>query len=335
MLGRRLGCEQSRLRTGDRAATGLQHRHVVADQFFDHRQMVFVMGKLGVVAADHAGHAPQSARDNAVVQRPEAWAIFAAENVEDHLGRKTGNQPLPVLGDVDLRRVAVAEVLDSQANDLLGRLHCLGLVELDVRGSRELGLGTGGDYLGVEAVLQLGDRREDALYVDQQHVHDTGYDGQLLLQEVARNRHAVTHEDLVGRATDAGQVDTFGTGGLGFGKDFGVSRSGHDHVGERRLVAVDNDVHLVLFQHTQVHPRTERLRLAEEHVGDVRGDHRAAPAVGQGHPNRPHDQVLGIVVHADVRHVHAGDHLAVDAPGCGVEGGPVLLLLLGRACDVG
>ena len=47
----------------------------------------------------------------------------------------------------------------------------------------------------------------DALDVDEHHVHGPGGDGQLLLQEVAGDRHAVPHEDLVGGAADAGEVD--------------------------------------------------------------------------------------------------------------------------------
>ena len=59
-------------------------------------------------------------------------------------------------------------------------------------------------------------------------------------------------------------------------------RGDHDHLREGRLVAVDDDVDLVLLEDAEVEPGADRLGHAEEHVAEVGGDHRAAPAVGQG-----------------------------------------------------
>ena len=50
-------------------------------------------------------------------------------------------------------------------------------------------------------------RRHDALHVHDHRVDRASSDGQFLLQEVARRRHAVAHQNFVGRAADAGQVD--------------------------------------------------------------------------------------------------------------------------------
>ena len=107
-----------------------------------------------------------------------------------------------MLGNMDLFLVAVGEVLDRCTDDPLGDHHRLALFELHVRGEGELGLGTGGDELGVVLLRDLDQGRHDAL-----HVHDHGLDGaggerQLLLEEVSRQRDAVPHEDLICRAAD-------------------------------------------------------------------------------------------------------------------------------------
>ena len=45
-------------------------------------------------------------------------AILAAEDLVDDLGRKAGDEPLLDLGDVDLLRIAVAEVINRQQTNL-------------------------------------------------------------------------------------------------------------------------------------------------------------------------------------------------------------------------
>ena len=83
--------------------------------------------------------------------------------------------------------------------------------------------------------------------VDKHDVHRTGHHGKLLLKEVAGDGYPVTHQHFIGRATQPHQVDTLGTLGFGFGQEFRVACGGHDYIGQRRLMAVDNDVHLVGF----------------------------------------------------------------------------------------
>ena len=121
----------------------------------------------------------------------------------------------------------------------------------------------------------------------------------------------------------------------GCGQQLGILRSGHNDIGKRRLMAVNQDVHLVRLQHAQVDARAERVRLAEQHVRDIGGDHRTAPAVGQRRADRGQDQVLGVVVHAHVRHVQPGDDLAVDPPRRHARGRPVLPLLFRSPAHVG
>ena len=59
--------------------------------------------------------------------------------------------------------------------------------------------------------------------------------------------------------------------------ELGVLCGGHDHLRERRLVAVDYDVDLVILEYPEVGGASDPFGGMEEHVGEVRGDHAAAP----------------------------------------------------------
>ena len=146
----------------------------------------------------------------------------------------------------------------------------------------EGGAGRGGDDLGVEAVGRLHDPGHDALDVDQERLHGTADDGQLLLQEVAGDRDAAAHQHLVRRAADAGHVDPAGAQLGRLGEEGGVGGGVDDRFRQGGLMPVDEDVHLVLAQDAQVHLGADRLGRAEQDVLEVGGDHRAAPAVGEG-----------------------------------------------------
>ena len=128
------------------------------------------------------------------------------------------------------------------------------LVELHVLGALDLGLGRGGDELGVELGGDAGQRLHDALHVDDHGLDRAGGDGQFLGEEVARRRDAVTHENLVGRAADAGQVDALGALALGVLEQLGVGGGRDDHLGQGRLVPVDDEVDLVVLQHARGSP---------------------------------------------------------------------------------
>ena len=96
------------------------------------------------------------------------------------------------------------------------------------------------------------ERLHDALHVDDHGLDGAGEHGQLLVQEVARRRDAVAHEDLVAGAADAGEVDALGAGGLGLGDELGVARRLDEHRREGGLVAVHDDVDLVVLEHAEV-----------------------------------------------------------------------------------
>ena len=158
-----------------------------------------------------------------------------------------------------------------------------------------------------------GQRLHDALHVHHHRLDGPGEDRQLLVQEVAGRRDALAHHHLVGGAADAGQVDALGALALGVFDQLRIQHRGDDHLAEGRLVAVDDDVDLVLHQAAQVDLAHLGAGGAEEDVGDVGGPHRAAPAVGQRGAHRGGEDVAGVLVVAHVRAVQDLDHLAVNA----------------------
>ena len=196
---------------------------------------------------------------------------------------------------------------------LLGDVQRVVLVELDVRRAGHLHLRAGGDDLGVEVFRHADERLHDALHVHHHRLDRAGQDRQLLVQEVARGGDALAHHDLVGGAADAGQVDAVRALGLGVGDQLGVLDRGHDHLGEGRFVAVDDDVDLLLFQAAEVDLTDLGAGGAEEDVGDVGRPHGAAPAVGQRGADRCQQDVAGVLVVAHVRAVEDFHDLAVDA----------------------
>ena len=110
-----------------------------------------------------------------------------------------------------------------------------------------------------------------------------------------------------------------------------LAARGDDHLREDRLVAVAEDVDLLLVDHAEIGPRADGLRAAEEQVLHVRGDHRSAPAVGEGGPHRALEERDRVRLDAVVRAGQQLHHLAVDAARRDAELRPALALPLGRA----
>ena len=235
------------------------------------------------------------------------------------------------LGNVNKLGLAVLEVADGHLHDLAGVLAGGRLIELDIVGIGHLGDGRGGHELGVEALGQGAEGGEDALHVHHDGLAGAGQHHVLLLEEVAGHGDAVAHGHLVGGAAHAGDVDALRAHLLGQGHHLGVLRVEHDHLGQRRVVAVDDDVDHVLLHDAQVGVGVHGLGGAEQHVGELGAHHRAAPAVGHAGAQRLANQRLGQGGAAHVGHVHGLGNLAVD--GAGLDAGvvPDLLARLGGA----
>ena len=187
----------------------------------------------------------------------------------------------------------------------------------------------------MEVAGQGRQRLHDALHVHHHRLHRAGEDRQLLVQEVARRRDALAHQRLVGGAADARHVEAGRTLAPGVGDQFGVVDRSHQHLRQRRFVAVDDDVDLVVLEHAQVDLRNQRAGRAEKNVRQIGGDHGAAPAVGEGAAHGLVEDVLGVLVVAHVGAVEHLHHLAVDAPRRDLQLLPQLVTLRRRPLEKG
>ena len=197
-----------------------------------------------------------------------------------------------------------------------------------------LGDGMGGDQFGVEAFGHVGQVLEYALDVHDHGIAGAGDDGQFLLQVGTGLGNAVTLEDLVGRAADAAQLNALGALGFGVLDDFRFLAHGHDHLGEYRLMAVDDDIDVVFLHDAQVGFGLQGVGGAEQDVLQIGGQHGTAPAVGQGGAGTLFDQVFVILVHAHMGAMHDFDDFAVDIARLDAGFGPFFIQGLGGAFQV-
>ena len=237
------------------------------------------------------------------------------------------------VGNIHQLGAAVLEVLDGRFDDGLGVLTGTLGMELDEVGVRDLGNGRGGDELGMEALGQRAQCRENALYVHHDGLAGAGQHHVLLAQEVAGHGDAVTHGDLVAGAADAGHGDALGAVFLGVGDHLRVVGIEHDHLGQRGIVAVDDNIDVTLFHHADVGGGINGLGGAEHHVGELGTHHGAAPAIGQAGPQRLADQGLGLGRAAHMGHVQRLGDLAVNGAGLNARLIPQLLGMLGCALE--
>ena len=95
-------------------------------------------------------------------------------------------------------------VIDRHFKNIFG--HCQGmvLVKLDMHGAFDLHLWRGRDDLGMEIGRQLNQRLHDALHIHHHGFDSPSQDRKFLVQEIARRRDTLAHQDFVGRAANAG-----------------------------------------------------------------------------------------------------------------------------------
>ena len=274
--------QQTGLTAGHGRTAGGQDDDVIFQQLFDQGQMGAVMGAAAVVAADHAGHAPHPAVDDVVIQGVVGTADGAAQQILNGLIAETHHRG-GLAGRNHHRGFAVGEVVDGLPHYLPGHIQGMMFIKGDVHGGPfDHGPVVRSDELGVITFGNIGQGLHLALHVHHHGVHGAGDDGQFLLQVVARHRNAVAHQDLVGAAAHAGQLDALGALVLGI-LDHLRFLGGHiDHLRQQGLMAVHDDVDVIFFQDAQVDLTGHRHRHAEQDVLQVGGDHGAAPAVGQG-----------------------------------------------------
>ena len=227
--------------------------------------------------------------------------------------------------------VAVLEVLHRHADDGLGVLTGGLLAEVDELAVGHPGDVGGGDELGVEALRQGPQSGEDALNIHHDGLAGPGEDHVLLLEEVAGHGDAVAHGHLVGGAAHAADVDALGALLLGESQHLGILGVQHDHLGQRGIVAVNDDVHHVLLHDAQVSGGVHRLGGAEKDVGELGAAHGPAPAVAETGPQGLADQRLRQGGAAHMGHMQGLGDLTVDGPGLDARVMPQLLRMLGGA----
>ena len=299
--------------------------------------MCGVGADLGVVAADHRDSAAQDAGLDDVSQRLEraervnVRVAHAVELFLNGLDRVADTGLGLEVRNVDKLGLAVFEVFNRHADDRLGVVRRSVLMELDEIGVRHAGDGGGGDELGMEALGERAECREDALHVDDDGLAGARQNDVFLLQEVARHRNALTHGDLVAGAADARDVDALCADGLGQRDHLGILRIHDDHLGKRRIVAVDDDVDHVLFHDADVGGGVKGTRGAEQNVGELGAHHGAAPAVGQAAAEGLADQGFGQGGAAHMGHMQSGRNLAVDGARLDLRLVPQLLRVLRSA----
>jgi len=93
-------------------------------------------------------------------------------------------------------------------------------------------------------------------------------------------------------------------------------------------VPVEDDVDHVLLDYAQVGLPQDWRGRAEQDVRDIGGNHRATPAVGQSCAYRVVQNMLGLLVIADVRAVECLDHLTIHTAGPDLLIAPELLSFL-------
>ena len=153
-------------------AAGDDDDDIVLEELLHKLDVGGVGADLGVVAADHRHCAAQDARLDDIrqrLQRAERVDMGVADAVElflDGLDRVADTGLGLEVRDVDKLGLAVLEVLDRHLDDRLGVVRRGILMELDEIGVRHAGDGGSGDELGVEALRQRAECREDALHVD-------------------------------------------------------------------------------------------------------------------------------------------------------------------------
>ena len=292
------------------------------------------MTDLGVVAAYHGHGAPQNAGLQTLHQRlVGAGHIHVGvghriQRLDDGLAGVTHGALLLHLGDVHQILVPVLEVLHRHGDNLAGVFTGILGGEVDKLGIGHPGNVGGGDKLGMEALAQGAQGGEDALHIHHNRLHSAGEDRVLLLEEVAGHPDAVAHGHLVGGAAHAGHVDPLGAHLLGHGDHLGLLGPLHDHLGEGRIMAMDDDVDHVLLQDAQVGLGIDGLGGTKQNIGEVGTGHGAAPAVAQAAAQGLADQGLRLGGAAHVGHVQGLGDLPVDGPGLDALPGPDRLALL-------
>ena len=179
------------------------------------------------------------------------------------------------------------------------------------------------DNLRVETLRHVRDRRHDALVVHDHRIQCAGKQHQFLHEMVAGHRQALAHLQFVAGAAQPDEVDTLCALLFRHGDELGIFGGLHDDVRQQRVVAMQRDIDTLNAQRTEIDPRHDGFRRTEHHVGQLRRDHGATPAIGEARPQRVQRGVRVVVIDAHVRPVEQREQLRLvaDLVATGLTGG--------------
>ena len=316
-------------------AAGNDADDVVLQHLLHQLNVRSVRTDLGVVAADQSHSTAEDTGGDALQQGLGGAELVnlgvgnAVENLDDGFKRVAHAGLLDLVGDVHQLGLPVLEVLNGHLDDRLGVVTGVLGRELDELGVGHPADGRGGDELGVEALGEGSQCGEDALHVYNNGFAGAGENHVLLAQEVTGHGDAVTHGHFVGGAAHAGNGDALGANALGQSDHLRIVGVVNDHFRQGGIVAVNNDVDIVLLHNADVGGGVHGLGSAEQNVGELGAHHGAAPAVRQAAAQRLANQSLRQGAVAHVGHMQSGGNFPVNSPGLDACLMPQLLGMLG------
>ena len=164
----------------------------------------------GLLQPTTPASAADAAGDDRVVERPERAAVHAALHVVDVLVARSRRSAARGSRGCGPRRRGSGSCRSPRGRS---RGRSRGRGARRTRCARARDLAPSGEVvmsLVWKCFASGAERLHDALHVDDHRVDHAGEHGQLLVEEVAGRRDALAHQDLVGGAADAGEVDARG-----------------------------------------------------------------------------------------------------------------------------
>ena len=174
--------------------------------------------------------------------------------------------------------------LDGHPEYVLGPFQRVMLIELHMRCAGDLGLGGSGDYFGMVALGNVRQPLHDALDIHDHGIDRAGDDSQFLLQEVTGDGDAVPHQHFVGGAAHARQVDSLCAWLCCQLHDLRVLSRRHDHFGQERFMAVDDDIDLIFLENAEVDLRSEPASACRTGYPEARWQSCCRPSRPPGKP---------------------------------------------------
>jgi hypothetical protein len=124
----------------------------------------------------------------------------------------------------------------------------------------------------------------------------------------------MAHKNLIRRAAYAAKLNSLCPDFLRLFQYFGILRGKHNQLGNNRLVAVNDNIHVIFFQNSQIRPAAKRDRSSEKNILQISGNHRAAPAIAKRTARSLEHDILVILVDTHMRSMHDFNNFPVDCP---------------------